>query len=68
MSENKQSNTGEQEIDLSIIFQKINIFFQKINSVIFRSIQFVIKNIITILVLSILGFGIGFYLDKNIIS
>ncbi len=66
MSENKQNNTGEQEIDLSVIFQKINVFFQKINSAIFRSIQFLIKNIITILALSILGFGIGFYLDKNI--
>jgi hypothetical protein len=66
MSENKQSNTGEQEIDLSVIFNKINGFFQKINTAIFRGIQFVIKYIITILVLSIIGSGIGFYLDETI--
>lgn len=66
MSENKQNNTGEQEIDLSVIFNRINGFFQKINTAIFRGIQFVIKNIITILVLSIIGSGIGFYLDETI--
>jgi hypothetical protein len=66
MSEKNQNKLEEQEIDLSIIFQKISLFFQKINTSIFKSIQFVIKNIIVILILIVLGVFAGFYLDQNI--
>lgn len=66
MSEKNQKNQGEQEIDVSIIFQKISGVFQKINTSIFRSIQFVIKHILIIGILLLFGVGIGFYLDKNI--
>lgn len=66
MSEKNQNTTGEQEIDLSIIFQKINVFFQRVNTSIFKSIQFIIKNIIVILILAVIGVSLGFYLDQNI--
>ena len=65
MSTNTQKNIEDQEVDLSIIFKKINGFFQGISTSIFRAIQFVIKNIIIIGILFVIGAGLGFYLDKN---
>ena len=65
MSTNTQKNIEDQEIDVSIVFKKINGFFQGISTSIFRGIQFVIKNIIVIGILFIIGAGLGIYLDKT---
>jgi len=65
MSTNTQKNIEDQEIDVSIVFKKINGFFQGISTSIFRGIQFVIKNIVVIGILFIIGAGLGFYLDKT---
>jgi hypothetical protein len=65
MSTNTQKNIEDQEIDVSIIFKKINGFFQGISTSIFRAIQFVIKNIIIIVILFGLGSGLGIYMDKT---
>ncbi|HEY4628036.1 MAG TPA: hypothetical protein VIH02_02000 [Flavobacterium sp.] len=60
-----QHNPNDQEIDLSQIFKKIGGLFQDFNTFLFRCIQFFIKNGIAIIILLIIGFGLGFYLDKN---
>jgi hypothetical protein len=65
MSTNTQKNIEDQEIDVSIVFKKINGFFQGISTSIFRGIQFIIKNIIVIGILFIIGAGLGIYLDKT---
>ena len=65
MSTNTQKNIEDQEIDVSIVFKKINGFFQGISTSIFRGIQFVIKNIIVIGILFVIGAGLGIYMDKT---
>ena len=65
MSENLPQNTENQEIDLSQISKKIGSLFQDFSALIFRSIQFFIKNGLLIVVLLILGIGLGFYLDAT---
>ncbi|PKH66758.1 hypothetical protein CXF59_12635 [Flavobacterium sp. ALD4] len=65
MSTNVLQNQEDQEIDLFLILKKIGNFPQWISTMLFKSIQFFIKNGIIILVLLIIGFGLGYYLDKN---
>jgi len=65
MSTNSQNNSNNQEIDLSIISQKIGGFFSTIKRFVFRSIQFLIKHIIIIGFLLIIGVGLGLYLDNT---
>lgn len=65
MSTNSKINPEDQEIDLSMISKKMGNAFQNLNSLLFRCIQFVIKNIIILIVLLIVGVGIGIYLDKT---
>ena len=60
-----QHNTEDQEIDLTQISKKIRSFFDKINALIFDSIQFFIKNAIVILILVVVGIGIGLFLDHT---
>lgn len=64
MSTKVPQNQEDQEIDLAQISKKINIFLDNINSAIFRSIQFFVRNWIIVLVLLILGFGLGILLNK----
>jgi len=64
MSNNNKRNLDDQEIDLSVISEKLGNFFQSISNGIFKSIQFFIKNIIVLGVLLIIGIGLGTYLDK----
>ncbi len=66
MSTNNQNNSDNQEIDLGQISQSMKNFVQKINTFLFKCIQFFIRNIIITSVLLILGLGIGVYLDKKI--
>ncbi|WP_339919265.1 hypothetical protein [uncultured Flavobacterium sp.] len=65
MSTNVPQNNDNQEIDLFQISKKIGNLFQELNVFIFRCIHFFIKNGIIILILLIVGFGLGYYLDKN---
>lgn len=54
-----------QEIDIFQLSKSISSFFDRLASGIFRIIQFFIKSWIIVLVLVILGFGLGWYLDSN---
>lgn len=65
MSKKSDNKVDNQEIDLGQIVQGIKKFIQNINSTIFNSIQFFIKNIFIIVALLIFGVGIGIYLDKT---
>lgn len=65
MSTNNKNNFEDQEIDLSILSNKIGGFFQSIKAAIYKSIQFIIKNIIIIVILFVIGFSSGAYLDKT---
>lgn len=58
-------NNDDQEIDLLQISKKINNFFERINTSIFRGIQFFVRNWIIVLILVIVGFGLGLFLDKT---
>jgi len=64
MSANLPHNQENQEIDLFQVFKNVGRFFEKINTGIFRCIQFFIKKAIVIIVLLVVGIGVGFYLDK----
>ena len=63
MSTKVPQNLEDQEIDLAQISKKIGNFFDRVNTSIFRSIHFFMKNWVITLVLIVLGFGIGWYLD-----
>jgi hypothetical protein len=65
MSTNVPNNQEDQEIDIFQVFNKISKLFERINTGIFKCIQFFIKNIIIIIVLMIVGMGLGFYLDET---
>ena len=66
MSVNLPNNNAEnQEIDLSQISNKIGSLFQNFNTLIFRCIQFFIRNRIVIIILLIVGIGLGFFLDTT---
>ncbi len=65
MSTQPKHNPDDQEIDLSDISRKFGDVFQNLNTGIFRTIQFFIKNAIIVVILFALGIGIGFYLDKT---
>ncbi|MEC4003529.1 hypothetical protein OX283_002565 [Flavobacterium sp. SUN052] len=64
MSTENQSNVPE-EIDLGVLFGKINSFFSNILFSIFKGILFIKKNFFIFLGLLIIGFGLGFYLDSE---
>ncbi|WP_264531794.1 hypothetical protein [Flavobacterium sp. N502540] len=65
MSTKSPQNQEDQEIDLAVISNKINHFFQRINTSIFRGIQFFVRNWILAAVLILLGFLAGWYFDAN---
>lgn len=65
MNKNAQRSSEDQELDLSMISRGIGNFFQNLSTLIFDAIQFVIKNIIVIVILFVIGLGLGIYLDKN---
>ena len=65
MSTKVPQNNSDQEIDIFDLSKTIGNFFDRINALLFRSIQFFIRNWIIILVLIVLGFGLGWFLDSN---
>ena len=64
MSQNS-TNSDHQEIDLTMISNKINGFFSGIGSSIYRSIQFFKRNLFITGILFVSGAGLGIYLDSN---
>ncbi|PWB18686.1 hypothetical protein [Flavobacterium sp. HTF] len=65
MSTKVPHNHDNQEIDIFQLSTSIGNFFDRINESVFRSIQFFLRNWILAMVLVILGFGLGWYLDSN---
>jgi hypothetical protein len=61
MSTQKDNNP---EIDLLTVFSRIGDFFEWINTLLFRIIRFFVKNAIVVAILVVLGFGVGFFLEK----
>jgi uncharacterized protein YfkK (UPF0435 family) len=59
------NNSDNQEIDLSMISDKIKGFFDGIAASIFRSILFFKRNLLWFCGLTVIGVGIGVYLDTN---
>jgi hypothetical protein len=59
-----EQNNNNPEIDLLTVFGRIGDFFEWINTLLFRMIQFFVKNAIVVAVLVVLGFGFGFFLEK----
>lgn len=62
MSTPKENNS---EIDLQTVFGRVGDFFEWINTILFRIIQFFLKNAIVVVVLVIVGVAIGSYLDST---
>jgi hypothetical protein len=65
MSTKVPQNTSDQEIDIFQLSKSIGSFFDRTNTRIFRSIQFFVRNWIVVLILIVLGFGLGWYIDSN---
>lgn len=65
MSATPQNNPDNQEIDLSQISKKMGNFLESTSTSIFRKFLFIKRNIIWIGILSVLGVGLGIYLDKT---
>ncbi|WP_166921422.1 hypothetical protein [Flavobacterium poyangense] len=65
MSTKVPQSQEDQEIDLVQISKKIGNFFESVQTSIFNSIQFFIRNWIVVLLLIIVGFGIGMLVDKT---
>lgn len=61
----KITENQDQEIDLAQLFGKMDGMFEKTGDAIFRMIQFVIKNIIVLVLLLIIGIGLGYFLDSK---
>jgi len=64
MSQNT-TNSDNQEIDLSMISNKVKDFFDGVASSIFRSILFFKTNLVRISILAAIGIGAGVYLDET---
>lgn len=65
MSTKPQRNTDDQEIDLADIGRKMNSAYQGFNAFLFSCIQFVVRNVIILLILLVVGVGLGIYLDRT---
>ena len=59
------NNLDNQEIDLSMISNKIKDFFDGVASSIFRNILFFKANLVRISILAAIGIGAGVYLDET---
>lgn len=59
------NNSDNQDIDLSMISNKVKDFFDGVASSIFRSILFFKTNLLRISILAAIGIGAGVYLDET---
>lgn len=62
MNINEQMNSAE-EIDLGVLFKKINSFFGRVSFSIFKMMFFVKRNIILLAILLLFGGILGYFLD-----
>jgi hypothetical protein len=65
MNKNEPNNQEDQEIDLTQISKKIKSFFEGINTLIFKCIQFFVKKVAVISILILVGVGLGMFLDET---
>ncbi len=65
MSETPLPAVREEEIDLAALSRKFGKKADDFSFFIYRSIRFIIKNAIILIVLLIIGIGVGFYLDRT---
>lgn len=65
MSENIRQNNTSEEIDLGVLLQKIKEFFKWIIKGIYNIILFYRKYAVILLILIIIGFGAGYFLDVS---
>ena len=65
MSTKNKNNHDDQEIDLSFLSDKVNGLSEWISGIVFKSIQFILRNIVIVGILFALGVGIGLYLDRT---
>lgn len=68
MSTTPNNVSDNQEIDLSQISRKIGQGFQNIGTFIFNCIQFLIRNLIYLIIIAFVGVLIGYFLDKGMKS
>lgn len=61
----EKNNVDEKVIELSTITKGISTAGSNFSTFLFRCIQFIKRNFLVIVVLLILGFGIGLFLDKS---
>lgn len=61
----ENQNYNSDEINLSQIKDKVKGYFGSINNTIFNAIQFIVRNIVIIIILLIAGIGLGTYLDTE---
>ena len=62
---NQNAQNSSDEIDLSIISRSIRNLFSTISSFIYNCIQFLIRNIIIIVILVIVGVALGYFLKSG---
>lgn len=65
MSTQLPQNQESKEIDVFDISKSISNFFERVNTSAFRFVYFFVRNWIIVLILAILGFGLGWYIDAN---
>lgn len=65
MSNKDEQNNNPEEMDLGVLFQKINNFFSNISFSIFKGILFIKKNSLIIIGLLIIGASLGYFLDNG---
>ena len=65
MSNINKQNNEDQEIDLSVLTQKIGNYFEGIAAGIYSGIQFVKRNIIIFITLFVVGATLGYFLDES---
>ncbi|WP_312355949.1 hypothetical protein [Empedobacter sp.] len=63
MNSNNQENG--QEIDLVFLFKKIKELFIKIELLIYKSLRFLIKNIVYFITIILIGAGLGYFIERN---
>lgn len=64
MSKDSNRMDMQQEVDLTSISKSIGNMFSRLNSFFYRSIRFVLRNIVVLGVLFVVGAGLGYWIDK----
>ena len=65
MSKKEKSEIDDQEIDLSVISEKIGNFFAGISTSIYNFILFIKRNLVLLAILFVVGVVLGYFLDKT---